>query len=124
MDIAAPNVGIELLSRVTPEQVSVDFPERFQLPPDGDSVAIHLNALFEVRPSERLMLELARPDVNEQALLRPSFYRHIYQKTLEDLVNLYQEQGSSNLKEAVDLMQNTVEDQVWLSMALNLLIKV
>ena len=45
--ISTLNVGIEGFTHVSLEHVESDFPQRFQLLPDGQAIATHLEKLYD-----------------------------------------------------------------------------
>ncbi|MDP2503814.1 type III secretion protein, YscX family [Vibrio splendidus] len=122
--ISRLNVGIESFAHVSLDQVENDFPQRFQLLPDGKAIATHLEKLYELRPSEQYLMPLAKPKIIHTELLRPDKYRQQFETTQQRLQNLAQQNGSHALNQAVETLQNTQLDQRYLTMALNLLIQV
>ncbi|HDM8141376.1 TPA: type III secretion system protein VscX [Vibrio harveyi] len=122
--ISTLNVGIEGFTHVSLEQVENDFPQRFQLLPDGQAIATHLEKLYELRPSEQYLMSLAKPKLAHSELLRPDKYRQQFDTTQQRLQELAQQNGSHVLSQAVETLQNTQLDQRYLTMALNLLIQV
>ncbi|WP_281188947.1 type III secretion system protein VscX [Vibrio harveyi] len=122
--ISTLNVGIEGFTHVSLEQVENDFPQRFQLLPDGQAIATHLEKLYELRPSEHYLMSLAKPKLTHSELLRPDKYRQQFDTTQQRLQELAQQNGSYALSQAVETLQNTQLDQRYLTMALNLLIQV
>ncbi len=122
--ISRLNVGIEGFTHVSLEQVENDFPQRFQLLPDGQAIATHLEKLYELRPSEQYLMSLAKPKLAHSELLRPDKYRQQFDTTQQRLQELAQQNGSHALSQAVETLQNTQLDQRYLTMALNLLIQV
>ncbi|HDM8055060.1 type III secretion system protein VscX [Vibrio harveyi] len=122
--ISTLNVGIEGFTHVSLEQVENDFPQRFQLLPDGQAIATHLEKLYELRPSELYLMSLAKPKLAHSELLRPDKYRQQFDTTQQRLQELAQQNGSHALSQAVETLQNTQLDQRYLTMALNLLIQV
>lgn len=122
--ISTLNVGIEGFTHVSLEQVENDFPQRFQLLPDGQAIATHLEKLYELRPSEQYLMSLAKPKLTHSELLRPDKYRQQFDTTQQRLQELAQQNGCHALSQAVETLQNTQLDQRYLTMALNLLIQV
>ncbi|MCV5639867.1 type III secretion system protein VscX, partial [Escherichia coli] len=57
--VSTLNVGIEAFTHVSHGEVETDFPKRFQLLPDGQAVATHLEKLYDLRPSDQYLLALA-----------------------------------------------------------------
>ncbi|EJC6864301.1 type III secretion system protein VscX [Vibrio parahaemolyticus] len=122
--VSTLNVGIEAFTHVSHGEVDTDFPKRFQLLPDGQAVATHLEKLYDLRPSDQYLLALAKPKLNYCELLRPEKYRQQFDNTLARVQQLAQESGSANLAKAAETLQSTQLDQRYLTMALNLLIQV
>lgn len=122
--ISVLSVGIEGCTHVSQDQVENDFPQRFQLVPDGQAVATHLDKLYELRPSEQYLLSLTRPQLTHSELLRPDKYRQQFDTTQQRLQDLAKINGSQAFTQAVETLQNTQLDQRYLTMALNLLIQV
>lgn len=122
--ISTLNVGIEGYTHVSLEQVENDFPQRFQLLPDGQAIATHLEKLYELRPSEQYLMSLAKPKLMHSDLLRPDKYRQQFDITQQRLQELAQKNGSHALNQALETLQSTQLDQRYLTMALNLLIQV
>ncbi|HCE3285058.1 type III secretion system protein VscX [Vibrio parahaemolyticus] len=122
--VSTLNVGIEAFTHVSHGEVDTDFPKRFQLLPDGQAVATHLEKLYDLRPSDQYLLALANPKLNHCELLRPEKYRQQFDNTLARVQQLAQESGSANLAKAAETLQSTQLDQRYLTMALNLLIQV
>ncbi|EGQ9827763.1 YscX family type III secretion protein [Vibrio parahaemolyticus] len=122
--VSTLNVGIEAFTHVSHGEVDTDFPKRFQLLPDGQAVATHLEKLYDLRPSDQYLLALAKPKLNHCELLRPEKYRQQFDNTLASVQQLAQESGSANLAKAAETLQSTQLDQRYLTMALNLLIQV
>ncbi|OWL13807.1 type III secretion protein [Vibrio parahaemolyticus] len=115
---------MEAFTHVSHGEVETDFPKRFQLLPDGQAVATHLEKLYDLRPSDQYLLALAKPKLNHCELLRPEKYRQQFDNTLARVQQLAQESGSANLAKAAETLQSTQLDQRYLTMALNLLIQV
>lgn len=122
--VSTLNVGIEAFTHVSHGEVDTDFPKRFQLLPDGQAVATHLEKLYDLRPSDQYLLALAKLKLNHCELLRPEKYRQQFDNTLARVQQLAQESGSANLAKAAETLQSTQLDQRYLTMALNLLIQV
>ena len=122
--ISTLNVGIEGFTHVSLEHVESDFPQRFQLLPDGQAIATHLEKLYDLRPSEQYLISLAKPKLTHSELLRPDKYRQQFDTTQLRLQELAQQSGSRTLTQAAETLQNTQLDQRYLTMALNLLIQV
>lgn len=61
--VSTLNVGIEAFTHVSHGEVETDFPKRFQLLPDGQAVATHLEKLYDLRPSDQYLLALAKPKI-------------------------------------------------------------
>ncbi|ABU70703.1 type III secretion system protein VscX [Vibrio campbellii] len=122
--ISTLNVGIEGFTHVSLEQVENDFPQRFQLLPDGQAIATHLEKLYELRPSEQYLMSLAKPKLTRSELLRPDKYRQQFDTTQQRLREVAQKNGSHALNQALETLQSTQLDQRYLTMALNLLIQV
>ncbi|WP_218758288.1 type III secretion system protein VscX [Vibrio parahaemolyticus] len=122
--VSTLNVGIEAFTHVSHGEVDTDFPKRFQLLPDGQAVATHLEKLYDLRPSDQYLLALAKPKLNHCELRRPEKYRQQFDNTLARVQQLAQESGSANLAKAAETLQSTQLDQRYLTMALNLLIQV
>ncbi|MEZ8196769.1 type III secretion system protein VscX [Vibrio cortegadensis] len=122
--ISTLNVGIESFAHISLEQIESDFPQRFQLLPDGQAIATHLEKLYELRPSEQYLMPLAKPKITHTDLLRPEKYRQQFDITLQRLQDLAKKNGSYTLTQAAETLQTTQLDQRYLTMALNLLIQV
>jgi len=122
--VSTLNVGIEAFTHVTHSEVKADFPERFQLLPDGQAVATHLEKLYDLRPSDQYLIALTKPKLLHSELLRPEKYRQQFDETLAQLQVLAQDSGSASFIKASETLQSTQLDQRYLTMALNLLIQI
>lgn len=122
--ISTLNVGIEGFTHASLEQLKNDFPQRFQLLPDGQAIATHLEKLYDLRPSEQYLMSLAKPKLRHSELLRPDKYRQQFDTTQQRLQELAQKNGSYAFNQALEILQSTQLDQRYLTMALNLLIQV
>ncbi|AIW14372.1 type III secretion system protein VscX [Vibrio tubiashii] len=122
--ISTLNVGIEAFSHLTTEQAEHDFPQRFQLLPDGQAIATHLERLYDLRPSDQYLLKLAKPKLTQSDLLRPEKYREQFDQTLDTIKVLAVQQDSKTLTSAAKTLESSQLDQRYLTMALNLLIQV
>ena len=122
--VSTLNIGIEGFTHVSLEQIESDFPQRFQLLPDGQAIATHLENLYELRPSEQYLMSLVKPKLSHSELLRPDKYRQQFDITQERLQELAQQSGNIVFKQALDTLQTTQLDQRYLITALNLLIQV
>lgn len=122
--ISSANVGIEHLSFYYAEDIKNDFPDRFSLSPNGDSIPCHLDQLFELCPGDNTLKALIEPKISDLQLLRPNFYRDLFNETAMELDELSKKLKSNEFKETSKAMKRITVDQSYLSLAFHLLLQV
>ncbi|KUE80845.1 type III secretion apparatus assembly protein SctX [Aeromonas schubertii] len=118
--ISAAHIGIEQLSAITLEELSLGLPGRYALPPDGHSIEPHLERLYPGAPSERTLWAFATPEGVFHELHRA----RDFQRELDALLPVLAGSESPLLRDAASVLESQQQELRLLQMTLNLLHKV